>query len=171
MLELGLALAAAASGTDFGVRELDSLPSTSTARPSVSVHPIFAAHPSYGADLSSRARAVNISAIAAMGSAWGRVTSTYRSPQHNRRVGGVHNSFHLRGRAIDIARRSGVSHSAIAAAYRSAGYYLVESLDEGDHSHFAFGSPGQRAANNLGAPVTTGRSASGTQWKMVSAPR
>ena len=27
-----------------------------------------------------------------------------------------------------------------AAAYRNAGYYLIESLDEGDHSHFAFGS-------------------------------
>ena len=27
-----------------------------------------------------------------------------------------------------------------AAAYRAAGYHLIESLDEGDHSHFAFGS-------------------------------
>jgi hypothetical protein len=26
----------------------------------------------------------------------------------------------------------------IAAAFRNAGYRLVESLDEGDHSHFAF---------------------------------
>jgi hypothetical protein len=73
-----------------------------------------------------------------IGAQWGRVTSTFRSVEHNRAVGGVPNSYHLRGRAIDIARRPGVSHSMIAAAFRNAGYQLVESLDEGDHSHFAF---------------------------------
>lgn len=78
-----------------------------------------------------------------MGASWGRVTSTYRSPEHNRRVGGVRNSFHLSGRAIDIARKPGVSHAQIAAAFRNAGYYLIESLDEGDHSHFAFGFGGR----------------------------
>jgi hypothetical protein len=98
------------------------------------------------------------------------VTSTRRSPEHNRRVGGVRNSFHLSGRAIDIARRSGVSHATIAAAYRSAGYHLVESLDEGDHSHFAFGWAGQRRARLFEAQGTTGLSAAGTQWKIVSAP-
>ncbi|HEX7930413.1 MAG TPA: D-Ala-D-Ala carboxypeptidase family metallohydrolase [Sphingomicrobium sp.] len=84
----------------------------------------------------------NLRAAASLGSGWGRVTSTYRSPEHNRRVGGVANSYHLRGRAIDIARRPGVTHAMIAAAFRNAGYHLVESLDEGDHSHFAFGFGG-----------------------------
>ena len=56
---------------------------------------------------------------------WGRVTSTYRSPAHNRAVGGVPNSYHLRGRAIDIARRPGVTHAMIAAAFRNAGYDAV----------------------------------------------
>ena len=78
-----------------------------------------------------------------MGSRWGRVTSTYRTPKHNRRVGGVRNSYHLSGRAIDIARRPGVSHAQIAAAFRNAGYQLIESLDEGDHSHFAFAFGGK----------------------------
>ena len=82
----------------------------------------------------------NLSAAAGMGSRWGRITSTYRSPKHNRRVGGVPNSYHLSGRAIDIARRRGVTHSQIAQAYRLAGMQLIESLDEGDHSHFAFGT-------------------------------
>src|SRR5688572_20041281 len=82
----------------------------------------------------------NVGSAAAIGARWGRVTSTYRSPEHNRRVGGVSNSYHLSGRAIDIARRVGVRHAEIEAAYRSAGYQLVESLDEGDHSHFACGS-------------------------------
>jgi hypothetical protein len=71
--------------------------------------------------------------------AYGDITSTYRSIAHNRAVGGVPNSFHLQGRAIDVARRPGVSHRQLDAALRKAGYNLIESLDEGDHSHFAFG--------------------------------
>ena len=58
---------------------------------------------------SLRAGSGNLHAAAGIGSHWGRVTSTYRSPQHNRRVGGVRNSWHIRGRAIDIARRPGVT--------------------------------------------------------------
>ena len=36
---------------------------------------------------------------------WGgvRVTSGYRCPSHNRRVGGVPGSLHTRGRAVDLA--------------------------------------------------------------------
>jgi hypothetical protein len=53
-------------------------------------------------------------------------------------VGGAANSYHLAGYAIDVQRRPGVPHQALDAALRRAGYLLVESLDEGDHSHFAF---------------------------------
>jgi len=86
---------------------------------------------------------------AQVASAYGMVTSIYRSPAHNRAVGGVPNSFHLAGRAIDVARRPGVSHFQVAAMLRKAGYDLIESIDEGDHSHFAFrvpGAEGQMAA-------------------------
>jgi zinc D-Ala-D-Ala carboxypeptidase len=69
---------------------------------------------------------------------FGTITSTFRSVAHNRAVGGVPNSYHLLGRAIDIVRRRGITHHQIEAALRSAGYSLIESLDEGDHSHFAF---------------------------------
>ena len=97
---------------------------------------------------------------------WGRVTSTIRSPQHNRRVGGVRNSYHLSGRAIDIARRPGVRHADIAAAFRAAGYSLIESLDEGDHSHFAFG-------RGYSPTTPTRQIASGPapKWKVVFAPQ
>ncbi len=61
-----------------------------------------------------------------------------RSREHNRRVGGVPNSWHLFGRAMDIARRPGVRHAEVAAELRRQGFHLLESLDEGDHSHFAF---------------------------------
>lgn len=92
-----------------------------------------------------------LNAAAALGSHWGTVTSTTRTWEHNRLVGGVPDSFHLVGRAIDIARRPGVRHADIAASFRNAGFILIESLDEGDHSHFAFALGGVRfgAANVL----------------------
>lgn len=78
------------------------------------------------------------STLAAALGQYGRITSTDRSAAHNRAVGGVANSYHLIGRAVDVARRPGVAHWQVAAVLRSSGYQLIESLDEGDHSHFAF---------------------------------
>lgn len=80
-----------------------------------------------------------------LASKWGVVTSVKRSAEHNRAVGGAPNSWHLHGRAIDIARRPGVRHADIDAALRKAGFHIIESLDEGDHSHFAFGRAGEQA--------------------------
>jgi hypothetical protein len=70
--------------------------------------------------------------------AYGVPTSTRRSVEHNRRVGGATNSYHLLGNAIDVQRRPGVTHQALDAALRRAGYLMAESIDEVDHSHFAF---------------------------------
>jgi hypothetical protein len=53
-------------------------------------------------------------------------------------VGGVPNSFHLAGYAFDVRRNAGVTHQAIEELLRRAGYSPHESLDEVDHSHFAF---------------------------------
>ena len=88
--------------------------------------------------------------VVRMSTAFGVITSTWRSAAHNRVVGGVPNSYHLQGRAIDIARRPGVTHRQIDAAFRTAGYNVIESLDEGDHSHFAFGPANGRAAAKPG---------------------
>src|SRR5829696_3573177 len=74
---------------------------------------------------------------ARLAAVFGTVTSIHRTVERNRLVGGVPNSFHLSGRAIDVARKPGITHDQIATALRRAGYNLVESLDEGDHSHFA----------------------------------
>jgi hypothetical protein len=38
-----------------------------------------------------------------------------------------------------------VSHARIAAALTAAGFRLIESLDEGSHSHFAFGPIARRS--------------------------
>lgn len=114
----------------------------------------------------------SINSVAGIGARFGRVTSTYRSPAHNRRVGGVPNSFHLSGRAIDIARRPGVAHWQIAAAYRAAGFNLLESLDEGDHSHFAFGAPGDIRVRPTKprAQMVIAKADGQTQWRIVYAP-
>jgi len=163
------ASAASAQATDFGIRTV----SGKTATVTVGVHPKAAAResasevrwtPTVSATPAVARGAAGLSGAIRIGAQWGRVTSTYRSPTHNRRVGGVPNSFHLYGRAIDIARRAGVSHAQVAAALRNAGYRLIESLDEGDHSHFAFSFGGL-------APITVARAPERkevTQWGMVT---
>ena len=158
-----LVSASGASGasltTDFGVRTLtpDFSSGTRDSEPVAIQTPLRSS--------------VDLRSAAGLGAQWGRVTSTYRSPAHNRAVGGVRNSYHLSGRAIDIARRPGVTHAQIAAAYRSAGYYLIESLDEGDHSHFAFGSAPlhiQRIARSSGSFRDLRAPAASTNWGLVS---
>lgn len=103
----------------------------------------------------------DLAAAAAIGSQFGQVTSTKRSPAHNKKVGGVANSYHLTGRAIDIARAPGVSHADVEAGYRQAGFQILESLDEGDHSHIALGG-GPGAAVKVGSKSEFDKLASGT---------
>lgn len=173
LILLSFGTAATAGETDWGIRELGK----PVKRPSVSSEPPPAGtwampKPSEqqvpGRAVGSPGRPVDMGSISQIGGQWGRVTSTYRSPEHNRRVGGVANSYHLRGRAIDIARRPGVSHSQIAAAYRAAGYSLAESLDEGDHSHFAFGAPKRRRGAQ--AQIVAVQAGEKTEWRIIYAP-
>ena len=177
---LFFATGAAASETDWGIRELGKPPKTNapakasaqskSSEQSKGMEPPPAGTWALNSGVStssSSGRAVEMGSVKQIGSNWGRVTSTYRSPEHNRRVGGVANSYHLRNRAIDIARRPGVSHSQIAAAYRNAGYSLAESLDEGDHSHFAFGTPKFRGPRPQMVSVQNGEK---TEWRIVYAP-
>jgi hypothetical protein len=166
MLRAGIALillvsgsAAVAAETDFGIREVGKLP-----RPSSEPLPAG----TWGMQSNIGGQPVNMGSVKQIGSQWGKVTSTYRSPAHNRRVGGVANSFHLSNRAIDIARSPGVSHGQIAAAYRNAGYSLAESLDEGDHSHFAFGQPKRRGSSP--PRMVAVQSGEKTEWRVVYAP-
>lgn len=170
VLLFGASAASARSQTDFGVRTVGQIPSNGglVVEPGASSRlPSFDPGP---ADLATAAR---------IGAQWGTVTSTRRSLSHNRAVGGVRNSYHLSGRAIDIARRAGVRHADIAAALRRAGFRLIESLDEGDHSHFAFGGgvnvirqASARTARGVGsasAHASVERE-SATTWRIVTAP-
>jgi hypothetical protein len=151
-----LLASAEASATDFGIRSLGGAPGTPSAQPLVSQTPRFST-------------SWTLSGAASVAAAWGRVTSLLRSPEHNRRVGGVFNSFHLSGRAIDIGRRPGVRHADIEAALRRAGYRLVESLDEGDHSHFAFAfGPAPVSAPTTSRPPELTAT---FQWRVVATSR
>ena len=162
--------AQAGSPTNFGVREFgkswDS-PSRAAVVPAVlnrSAPPLTISGV-LGSDLPSSR--IDLSSVARIGGQWGRVTSMRRSRDHNRRVGGVANSYHLSGQAVDIARRPGVSHHQIVAAYRNAGYSLIEALDEGDHTHLAFGSPHRRGAS---PQMVIQQDGGQTQWRIVYAP-
>lgn len=173
---------AASNSTDFGIRaigvrtasgQITTVETNSTSKALLSTSnrslmrsnetPFYDPSPVMGSG-------VNLRAVASLGSQWGRVTSTIRSFAHNRAVGGVRNSWHLSGRAVDIARRPGVTHAQIAAAFRNAGYHLIESLDEGDHSHFAFGGSGGARYAGQASPLRQASAAPGsTQWKIVTA--
>ena len=148
----------AAAATDFGVRTIQA--------------PLVPAAPAQrsGAAL-LHAGSTSLSAALAVVRSFGRVTSTYRSPQRNRAVGGVRNSYHLFGRAIDIVPRRGVRHADIEAALRGAGFSLIESLDEGDHSHFAFGNAAAAPRPPRAGKTTPQGTAEVTQWRVVLAPR
>lgn len=168
LILLGFCGPVAAAETNWGVREVGKRPAAIASEPLPAgtwamEQPVATA--------SASSKLINLGAISSIGSRWGRVTSTFRSAAHNRRVGGVANSYHLRGRAIDIARRAGVSHWQIAAAYRAAGYNLLESLDEGDHSHFAFGSPGEMKRHYQGPKpqMVLAKAGEVTEWRIVYA--
>ena len=172
LMVLAFATAPAAAETNWGIREFGKpvqpakpvlwakLPKTATNDPLPAG--------TWAMEQPTSGSAVDMGGVKQIGARWGQVTSTYRSPEHNRRVGGVANSYHLRGRAIDIARRPGVTHWQIAAAYRSAGYALAESLDEGDHSHFAFGGP--KHHHSPQAQMVAVASGEKTEWRIVYAP-
>lgn len=62
------------------------------------------------------------------------VTSTFRSPEHNRRVGGVPNSYHLKGQARDSVPPKGMSMGAYFERLRRLNP-LLQVLNEGNHIH------------------------------------
>ena len=55
------------------------------------------------------------------------------------------------------------------AQWIAAGYSLAESLDEGDHSHFAFGSPKHRHVGSQARMVSV-QAGEKTEWRIVYAP-
>ncbi len=73
-----------------------------------------------------------------------RMTSGYRDPQHNARVGGVANSYHTRGtgQAMDLVPAPGETMAQLRARLAASGLPLAENIDEGDHVHVGWNGPG-----------------------------
>ena len=53
------------------------------------------------------------------------ITSAFRCPEHNRKVGGTSNSAHLRGHAVDIAATSSRQYFKILKALFAAGFTRI----------------------------------------------
>jgi hypothetical protein len=67
-------------------------------------------------------------------------TSGYRDPEHNRRVGGVPNSKHTQGTAIDFVGSAGDMQNAAAwARANGADEVLVHNAGSGQHLHVSWG--------------------------------
>lgn len=60
------------------------------------------------------------------------ITSAYRSPEYNKQVGGVKNSYHLQGRAFDIYIE-GVTPSKVAEIAEKIGFTGIGIYDEFTH--------------------------------------
>ena len=68
------------------------------------------------------------------------ITSAYRTPKYNQRVGGVHSSMHLKARAFDVSMRNHDPHEFEAAAravgftgfgfYPSMGFMHIDTGDD-----------------------------------------
>lgn len=158
LLFLSTAAAASPQTTDFGLR---------TAPVSISAASVTST-PARLTQVAPMPSSISLSSAVAVAARLGRVTSTRRSVARNRAVGGAPNSFHLKGRAIDVVPRAGVRHADIEAALRRAGFNLLESLNEGDHSHFAFGMAPITIVRRAAAPAAPKEV---TPWRMVTAPR
>lgn len=88
------------------------------------------------------------------------LTSAYRSPEHNKRVGGAKNSYHLQGVAFDVRMENHDPHEFEAAAraegFTGFGYYTKSGfmhIDTGPER--SWGTPWPKSAT--GWPEETAR--------------
>jgi hypothetical protein len=79
-----------------------------------------------------------------------RVTSTGRSPAHNRAVGGSPTSSHLSGEAIDFVPQDGDMRGAVGKLEK-AGIPYDQILQEGDHVHVGWGPKMRGQVEDYGA--------------------
>lgn len=88
-----------------------------------------------------------------------QVTSGYRTAEHNRAVGGVPNSRHLSGEAVDLVPRPGETVAQLYARVRNVPG--VKAINEGDHVHVqrAGGTQGGARVVAQGSPKPTARPA------------
>lgn len=69
------------------------------------------------------------------------ITSGYRCQMHNGDVGGVNNSFHKRGQAVDISLPTGWSMNDYVEQARRSGFMLIIPYEEHDFVHCQISAP------------------------------
>jgi uncharacterized protein YcbK (DUF882 family) len=73
-----------------------------------------------------------IAALSIAMAAGGSITSTFRTSKHNTAVGGVPNSFHLKGMAADLVLDDPKTENIVTAM---AAYLNIQVVKETDHIH------------------------------------
>ena len=66
------------------------------------------------------------------------ITSQQRSPLHNQEVGGVPDSMHTTGQAMDFTLPKGITSDQVRQQLESQGYPVTEYLNEGNHVHWGW---------------------------------
>lgn len=93
------------------------------------------------------------------------VNSGYRDEEHNRRVGGAENSYHIRtpgrGQALDLRLPRGVSPQEALRLARGGPRPLSEALYHRNHLHVAWGGPRRYGAGEGPAPSGTAGAGNG----------
>lgn len=68
-----------------------------------------------------------------------RVTSGYRTPEYNKKIGGASDSWHVKGKAVDIACTDSRKRRALVAAAIAVDIPGIEICDA--HVHLDMGPP------------------------------
>lgn len=85
---------------------------------------------------------------AAVGNRTVTVTSGYRSPALNQRIGGSRTSAHMDGRAADIVVR-GMTALQVARAIQAAGIVLDQLILEGAWTHVGIARVGEKSRGDV----------------------
>ena len=89
-----------------------------------------------------------------------RVTSGWRSAEHNARIGGSRTSRHVTGEAADVALVSGHDARALAARIRALGLPVDQVIwydrERGGHVHIGLAVAGEPRGQYLHAPAGGG---------------
>jgi hypothetical protein len=89
-----------------------------------------------------------------------QITSEQRTPEHNAAVGGVPDSMHVTGQAMDFVLPKGVTADQVKSQLVAQGYPVSEFINEGDHIHWGWrpkGSAGPAANDPWGTASSGGQ--------------